>query len=62
MKFMSFGAALSLDIGALVSKMLPLCEMQLVQCDLVHSACNGELFAFAEENVTCTEASHCYTA
>ena len=34
MKFMSLGAALSLDMGALVSKMLPLCEMQLVKCSL----------------------------
>ena len=37
--------------------------MQLVKCDPVDSACNGELtvsaFAFAGENVTCTEASHC---
>ena len=42
------------------------CELQLVNCDLVGFGCNGELidnaFAFEEENVTCTEASHSYTA
>ena len=60
---MSLVQHLAVDMGVLVSKMMPMCEMQLVKCDLVDSACNGELtvsaLAFAGENFKYTEASHC---
>ena len=43
-----------------------LSDQQLADSVTVDFACNGELtdsaFAFAEENATCTEASHSYTA
>ena len=43
----------------------PQSDQQLVDCDMVDSAYNGELtdnsFGFAEKNDPCTEASYSYT-